>query len=70
MLRIALAALFLLSPFAQAQGLVIHSAELGVGKFHRYDNQKHPYGAENAWTPYVLPADADTQSTLVTDSCV
>ncbi len=51
---------------AQAQSLTIHAAESGIGKFHRYDNQVHPYGADNAWTPFILPADADlSQATLV-----
>jgi hypothetical protein len=51
-------------------GLVIHSSEYGVGKFHRYDNQVHPYGASNSWKPYILPqgADLDLSKPLVTDN--
>lgn len=47
-----------------SNGLVIHTTEFGVGKFHRYDNQVHPYGAANAWTPYILPAGAATSQAV------
>ncbi|MBC7396472.1 MAG: hypothetical protein H7333_03430 [Bdellovibrionales bacterium] len=36
-------------------GLTIHATEIGVGKFHRKDNQVHVYLNGNAWTPYILP---------------
>ena len=60
--------LILTSSLAQAGGLIIHSAELGVGKFHRLDNQKHTYAKENAWLPYVLPANVATDHTRVVDN--
>jgi len=47
------------SAFAET-GLVIHGVEKIVGKFHRYDNQVHPYGAGHAWAPYILPAAVAT----------
>ena len=46
-------------------GLIIHSAEFGVGKFHRQDNQVHAYGASNSWTPYILPIGADSSKPLI-----
>jgi hypothetical protein len=49
-------------------GLVIHSAEFGVGKFHRYDNQMHPYAAGNAWAPYILPANVSADQPLITQN--
>jgi hypothetical protein len=51
-----------------AQGLVIHSAEFGVGKFHRKDNQVNTYSAGNAWLPYVLPDNAKMDQPLLTDN--
>lgn len=42
------------SSFAQEK-LIIHTAEYGVGKFHRADNKAHAYGTGNAWSPYILP---------------
>lgn len=47
-----------------SNGLVIHTTEFGVGKFHRYDNQQHAYGKDNAWLPYVLPVGAATDKAL------
>lgn len=35
--------------------LIIHAAEWGVAKFHRADNKVHPYAADNAWYPVILP---------------
>lgn len=58
-------ALVLGSTVLAAQGLVIHTTEFGVAKFHRYDNQVHAYQANNAWTPYILPANADTSHALI-----
>lgn len=46
-------------------GLVIHSAEFGVGKFHRYDNQVHAYDRASAWLPYILPGNAETDRPLI-----
>ncbi len=46
-------------------GLVIHTTEMGVGKFHRYDNKVHAYEQGNAWLPYVLPEGAATDKMLV-----
>jgi hypothetical protein len=48
-----------------SQGLIIHTTEFGVAKFHRYDNKVHAYDASNAWAPYVLPDNADTSHALV-----
>lgn len=45
-------------------GLIIHTTEFGVGKFHRYDNLQHAYGAQNAWSPYILPQAAATDRAL------
>ena len=54
------------STAAWAGGLVINAAEVGIGKFHRYDNQQHPYAADNAWSVFILPTQADlTQSPIV-----
>ncbi len=47
-----------------SNGLVVHTTEFGVGKFHRYDNQVHPYGAGHAWAPYILPPGAATDKAL------
>ncbi len=59
--------IFLIVSQAKAD-LVIHAAEIGIGKFHRYDNSVHPYGSGNAWTPYVLPADAETKTPIVMEN--
>src|SRR5580700_3064518 len=43
---------------AQAQtGLLINSAEVGVGKFHRMDSQIHPteYASGNVWISSIMP---------------
>jgi len=55
--------LFTASAFA-SNGLTIHTTEFGVGKFHRYDNKVHAYGAQNAWAPYVLADGAATDKAL------
>ena len=69
-LQVALAAVL----FATASGgakaatsdrLIIHSAEMGVGKFHRQDNRVHPYATDNAWRPYILPEGAGSDNMLV-----
>jgi hypothetical protein len=46
-------------------GLVIHTSEFGVGKFHRADNKAHAYGTDNAWSPYILPDQAATNQPLI-----
>jgi hypothetical protein len=46
-------------------GLVIHTTEFGVGKFHRYDNQVHAYDHSSAWAPYVLPNGAAVTQPLI-----
>jgi len=48
-----------------SQGLVIHTAEFGVGKFHRQDNQVHPHDASNAWSVYILGQGAATDKALI-----
>lgn len=54
---------------AQASpGLTVYAEEVGVGKFHRYDNQVHPYGAASAWLPYVLPKQAATDQTTTVEN--
>jgi hypothetical protein len=42
-----------------ADGLVINAAEVGIGKFHRMDNQVHTYGTNNAWSVFILPDGAE-----------
>jgi len=46
-------------------GLIIHAAEIGIGKFHRYDNSVHSYGADNIWLNYALPKNADLETPRV-----
>ena len=46
-----------------ASRLVIHAAEWGVGKFHRYDNHVHSYGA-SSWAPFILSDSAKTDQAL------
>lgn len=48
--------------------LVIHAAEIGIGKFHRYDNSIHPYEKDNAWTPYILPDGAENKTPIVVEN--
>jgi hypothetical protein len=60
------AGVFMLSTVSLAStGLVIHSTEFGVGKFHRADNAVHLYDHASAWAPYVLPNGATTDKPLV-----
>ncbi|NQW43991.1 MAG: hypothetical protein HQ462_01140 [Deltaproteobacteria bacterium] len=49
-------------------GLIIHAAEIGIGKFHRQDNIVHPYESGNAWLPYVLPTNAETKTPIVMEN--
>lgn len=51
-------------PVHAEEGLTIHAAEIGIGKFHRKDNSVHPYADDNAWKPYVLANGADTKTPL------
>lgn len=48
-----------------AQGLVVHTAEFGVGKFHRADNKAHTYSVKNVWSPFILPDSAPTDQPFV-----
>jgi hypothetical protein len=57
--------LILCSTRANATGLVIHAAEIGIAKFHRYDNSIHPYSKNNLWVPYTLPSAAGNKTPLV-----
>lgn len=52
---------------AQASGLIIHAAEMGIGKFHRKDDQVHPYAETNAWKSFVLDPSVNprTQTPVV-----
>jgi len=36
-------------------GLMINATEIGVGKFHRYDNKVHHYPAHSAWVGHITP---------------
>jgi hypothetical protein len=52
---------FALSSNALAEHeLVVNAAEFGVAKFHRADNKAHAYGADNAWSVYILPDNMPT----------
>ena len=55
--------LFSLQIYA-SEGLVIHAAEIGVGKFHRIDNKYNAYGT-SAWNVYILPNEATTKTPLI-----
>lgn len=57
------------SSYAQSSsGLVIHAAEIGIGKFHRHDNQVHTYDEDNIWLNYALPEDADLETPLTIEN--
>lgn len=65
---IFLAILLLFNSFgfaASSEKLIIHATEYGVGKFHRYDNQVHPYPKNSAWLPYILPGAASTDNAAI-----
>lgn len=47
-----------------AEGLVLHTAEFGVGKFHRYDNKVHAYGNNHAWAPFIIAESAKDLQTV------
>lgn len=63
-IALALAAL-LLGQVSQA-GLIIHAAEMGIGKFHRYDNKVHKYEDSNIWKDYILADGVDEHKQQVT----
>ena len=64
---LALVLLLSVQAFA-SQGLVIHAEEFGVGKFHRMDNKVHPYPANSAWVPYIMPANAPSDRVSTQDN--
>ena len=47
-----------------SNGLVIHAAEIGLGKFHRKDNSVHAYAKDNVWAHVILPDGADPTKPL------
>ena len=49
-------------------GLIIHGAEIGIGKFHRHDNKVHPHADGNIWKNYVLADDAGTNTPIIPNS--
>jgi len=54
---------------SQAQaGLVINAAEVGIGKFHRLDNQYHTYADDNAWKVFVIGQGDVSQTPIVIDN--
>jgi hypothetical protein len=62
---LGLGILFFSSACFASQGLIIHSEEFGVGKFHREDNKAHPYAASSAWAPYILADGAAVDQPLI-----
>lgn len=56
---------FLLLGAYASEGLVIHASEIGVGKFHRFDNKSNPYGSASAWKVFILPNEASSKTPLV-----
>src|SRR4051812_38206583 len=50
---------------AMAQGLMIHAAEIGIGKFHRHDNKVHKYAPNNVWSAYVAPQGGAVSPVIV-----
>ena len=53
---------------AAEPGLIIHAAELGIGKFHRYDNSVHAYSSDNIWANYALDNDAPLKTPQVREN--
>ncbi|MGZ3690880.1 MAG: hypothetical protein ACXVAX_05230 [Pseudobdellovibrio sp.] len=47
-----------------SSGLIIYTAEFGVGKFHRYDSKVRSYHPDNAWFNYILADNAATDHAL------
>lgn len=61
--------IFSQSLYAEEQkGLIVHAAEIGIGKFHRYDNGVHPYTSDNIWLNYVLAEDAVNETPIVQEN--
>jgi len=52
------------APAPLGSGLVVHATEIGMAKFHRRDNQVHPYPAGSAWIDDVAP-DGDLSATPI-----
>lgn len=52
---IAIFVTLLIGISAFGAGLVINGSEIGVGKFHRFDNKIHKYGSANVWSVDILP---------------
>jgi len=50
---------------ASTNGLTINATEVGVAKFHRFDNNVHEYGINNAWSPSILPANISPEQTPI-----
>lgn len=50
---------------AADDGLIIYAAEMGIGKFHRYDNKVHKYENNNVWRHFILPEGDNLKSPLV-----
>lgn len=47
--------------------ITIHAAEIGVGKFHRYDNSIHPYQETNGWKAFILEQNAGNSTPQIID---
>ncbi len=45
-------------PRRAAGALMIDATEIGVGKFHRYDNKLHPYPVASVWKGHISPEGA------------
>jgi hypothetical protein len=60
-----IAILVLLVGSTSSAGLVIHTAEMGIGKFHRMDNKAHTYSLDNAWKPFILADNAPTVTPVI-----
>jgi len=56
------------SDFRIHTDLIIHGVEIGVGKFHRYDNQVRPYSDENVWKNYILPENSGAETPVVVEN--
>ncbi len=65
-MRCILLLLSLLIYTDHTSALTVHAVEIGIGKFHRMDNQKHPYGPDHAWAPMILPDGKDMKDTPLT----
>ncbi|MBN8554671.1 MAG: hypothetical protein J0L93_04430 [Deltaproteobacteria bacterium] len=52
----------------ESKHLIIHAAEMGIGKFHRYDNSVHSYDENNIWINYVLPNNAPEKTPIIQEN--